>query len=266
MANLMSTQFLAKPAVSSVARAAKMTQMTDAAQQFQHYRDRLKAAMKAQRVSNEELAARLGIHHVTVSKLRSGKMKLTEEWRQKIAAEMDMSLSDLFGDTPIVTVSPPAERRIFDTRKGSPRRAKERIIIDPVGRRMLEVWGLAAGSLSGQTRISDDPIQQVAAPPALVNVIGAYVLMTKGESMIPRYFPNDYLYVNPHQEVRVNDHVIIQIRAHDGHIETYVKRYDGADSESIFASQYNPAGRLTFKKQYVEYVHRILPVNELMNG
>lgn len=138
---------------------------------------------------------------------------------------------------------------------------------DERGRRMLEIYGMAAGSVAGQFSISNDPIAEVPAPPALANVVGAYVLMTRGDSMVPRYFPNDHLYVNPHQAVRPGDHVIIQTRLHDNSgTETWVKRYDGEKDDTILAWQYNPPGEILFKKRYVMHVHRVLPINELFAG
>lgn len=264
MANIVSSAKLAVPAVSFVAKLANTYQMADMKQQFAHYRDRLKEAMKARRIGNEELASRLDVHPVTISKLRAGRMKLTEEWRARLAGGMEMSEEELFGSEPIKVLPGTSAPRKPRSRRSL---GDKTMIFDPAGRRMLEVWGLAAGSVAGQMMISSDPISEVPAPPALASVFGAYVLMTKGESMVPRYFPNDYLYINPHQAVRPGDHVVIQTHTEDrGHLETWVKRFDGEDDQSVFAWQYNPPGRIEFKKRFVEHVHRILPVNELMLG
>ncbi|MFN3549253.1 MAG: S24 family peptidase [Mesorhizobium sp.] len=129
----------------------------------------------------------------------------------------------------------------------------------------LPVFGMAAGSITGHHTMTSDPIEEVRAPEVLANVVGAYALLTRGESMIPRYFPNDRLYIHPHQQVRPGDHVIIQTRLHDSSgTETWVKRYDGETDDEVLVSQYNPPGRISFKKRYVVYIHRVLPVNELL--
>lgn len=58
--------------------------------------------------------------------------------------------------------------------------------------------------------------------------------------------------------------MIIQVRLHDSSgTETWVKRFDGENAEEIHVWQYNPAAKMTFKKKYVMYVHRVLPINEL---
>ena len=237
--------------------------MIDMSERFAHYQLRLKDAMKARGMSNEELAELVDAHHVTISKLRTGKMRLDEEWRSRIAAALDMPVEELFGSAPFPQMQASAPM-------ASPSRGRKYaadMIFDPNGRRMLEIYGLAAGSAAGQTLISQDPIAEVAAPPALASVVGAYVLMTKGDSMVPRYFPNDYLYINPHQAIRPGDHVVIQTRTLDGaSIQTWVKRYDGEKNGKLIAWQYNPPGKIEFKRDVVEHVHRILPVNELMLG
>jgi transcriptional regulator with XRE-family HTH domain len=237
--------------------------MIDMSERFAHYQARLKDAMKARGMSNEELGELVDAHYVTISKLRTGKLRIDEEWRSRIAAALDVPVEELFGNAPIIQT----RASVTKAARGRGRRHAADMIFDASGRRMLEIYGLAAGSAAGQTLISQDPIAEVAAPPALASVVGAYVLMTKGDSMVPRYFPNDYLYINPHQAIRPGDHVVIQTRTPDGaSIQTWVKRYDGEKNGKLVAWQYNPAGKIEFKRELVEHVHRILPVNEFMLG
>jgi DNA-binding Xre family transcriptional regulator len=51
-------------------------------------RHRIKELMRANRVSRDELADRLGSHPVTVSKLISGPMNLTLDWIERLAAAL----------------------------------------------------------------------------------------------------------------------------------------------------------------------------------
>lgn len=128
----------------------------------------------------------------------------------------------------------------------------------------VKVYGLAAGSIQGAHAMTSDPVDEIECPIGLRDVVGAYALETRGESMIPRYFPRDTLYINPTQAVRKGDHVVIQTRLHDSSgTETWVKRYDGDTGDEIEAWQYNPPASIKFKKKYVMHVHRVLPINEL---
>lgn len=226
--------------------------MIDLAERYEHFRRRFRKAMDDRNLTNEVMADRLGAHSVTVSKLRSGKLKFTDEWRFKAAAALDIAEDVLFGDG-ILPAPRPFE--MFRQRRRGPR---------PSAAAVLPVYGLAAGSIQGASRVATDPIDEVPCPPGLANVLGAYVMETRGDSMVPRYGPKDRLYINPVQDVRPGDHVVIQVETHDrAGIETWVKRFDGQDANTIWVSQYNPPARMDFIRRYVRYMHRILPVNEL---
>lgn len=227
--------------------------MIDLTAKFDHYRQRFRAAFEARSLTNEAFAERIGAHPVTVSKLRSGKTNLDDEWRAKVAVGLAMSEEILFGNGPLPEPKP-HEIFISAKRRGRPRAVNDNI----------PVYGLAAGSIQGAHRMMNDPIDEVTCPSGLRDVVGAYALVTRGESMIPRYFPGDRLYVNPNQRVKAGDHVIIQTRLHDNSgTETWVKRFDGENDKEIRVWQYNPAAEMKFNRKYVIHIHRVLPVNEL---
>lgn len=228
--------------------------MVDLSETFAHYRRRFREAFEARNYTNEGFAERIGAHPVTVSKLRSGATNLDDEWRARVAIGLGIPAEILFGTDPLPAPRP--EEMFKPLRK---RGRKPKAVNDN-----LPLYGLAAGSATGAHRMMNDPVDEVPCPEGLRDVIGAYVLLTRGESMIPRYFPGDRLYVNPTQRVKPGDHVIIQTRLHDSSgTETWVKRFDGESADEIRVWQYNPPGAMTFKKKYVMHIHRVLPVNEL---
>ncbi len=226
--------------------------MTDLAKRFDHYRQRMDDAMKARNLTNEMLGDLIGSHSVTISKLRTGKTNLDDEWRFKVATALAMSEDILFGEAPLPSPQP---WQVHKQKKRGPKAAVSGI---------LDVFGLAAGSIQGHTTMTTERIEEVPRPAGLKNSLNAYALRTSGESMIPRYFPRDILYINPDQDVRAGDHVVIQVRMHDqAGIETWVKRFDGYENDEVLTWQYNPPARLTFKRRFVISIHRVLPVNEL---
>lgn len=232
--------------------------MIDLSRKFEHYQERLRAAMKSRKLTNEGLAEKVDAHSVTISKLRNGTMKLDDEWRARLAEAFNLPEEVLFGEGPL-----PAPRP-FEIWQSPKKAARRRAAVAASAKPSIHLYGLAAGSVQGALRMTADPIDEVTCPPALMHVVGAYALRTSGESMIPRYFPGDRLYVNPHQRIRPGDHVIVQIMRHDNSgTETWVKRFDAEDAENIYVFQYNPEARMTFKKKYVIHVHRVLPINEL---
>ncbi|TPM92699.1 S24 family peptidase [Mesorhizobium sp. B2-1-3A] len=254
MAKIMSRESLAALALSTIANLASFPAMVDLAHKFEHYRRRFRQAMDARNLTNEGMAERMKAHPVTISKLRSGKIKLDDEWRASAASALSIPEELLFGEAPLPAPKP-AEMFVSPKKAAKLRRA---------GNDNIPLYGLAAGSLQGAHSITSDPITEVPCPPALRDVIGAYALETQGESMEPRYFPGDVLYLHPHQRVRAGDHVVIQVMLHDNSgTETWVKRFDSEDADSYHLWQYNPPAKISFKKKYVKHVHRILPTNEL---
>jgi phage repressor protein C with HTH and peptisase S24 domain len=228
--------------------------MVDLSETFAHYKRRFRAAFEARNYTNEGFAERIGAHPVTVSKLRSGATNLDDEWRAKVAAGLGLDEVILFGTGPLPDPRPEEMFKPLRRRGRKPKPANDN----------LPLFGLAAGSAMGEHRMSNDPIDEVPCPEGLRDVVGAYALLTRGESMVPRYFPGDRLYINPNQRVRAGDHVIIQTRLHDSSgTETWVKRFDGEDENEVRVSQYNPSAQMAFKKKYVMHVHRVLPINEL---
>jgi len=228
--------------------------MVDLSKKYDHYSRRLRQAMQARNLTNEEMASRTESHPVTISKLRTGRITLDDEWRARMAQGLGMPEEVLFGEGPLPA---PSARELFRPLK---RRGRK-----PVNDNSeLPVYGLAAGSLQGHYVMTTEVIETVPCPPGLKDVFGAYALRTHGDSMVPRYFPRDILYVNPNQPIVAGDHVVVQVRHAEGAgTETWVKRYDGQNDADVMVSQYNPPGRIVFRRQYVQHLHRVLPVNEL---
>ncbi|WP_441228061.1 helix-turn-helix domain-containing protein [Tardiphaga sp. 20_F10_N6_6] len=59
---------------------------------------------KERGLSQQQLAEKLGVHWITVSKLERGKQRLTTEWMDKIAAALEVGRWVLLGDTEPVAV------------------------------------------------------------------------------------------------------------------------------------------------------------------
>lgn len=228
--------------------------MIDLSKKYAHYSERMRQAMDARTITNEELANRIDSHPVTISKLRRGKIQLDDEWRARVAEGLSMAEDILFGEEQLPLPSP---AEIFHPLKRRGRKPAN-------DNQTLQVYGLAAGSLTGHLVMTNEAIETIPCPPGLRNVEGAYALRTRGESMSPRYMPGDILYINPNQSVVTGDHVVIQMRKFEGDgTETWIKRYEGVTKDELVVSQYNPAAQMSFRRRYVQSLHRVLPVNEL---
>lgn len=207
----------------------------------------------------QDLADLVGTDASTINKLEKGRTALKETWLRKLSQALDVSFDEIL-KLPSATAAPARQARATN---GATRKI-EREPAGYVGSGLIPLYGFAAGSLAGEAQIMTDVIDEVPAPPALRHVRGAYVLLTRNESMSPRYMPNEPLYIHPHQSVRPGDHVVIQVQMHEGGpVETWIKRFDTETADEVIVSQYNPPSRIIYKKRYVKAIHRVLPPGEL---
>ncbi|RUW04027.1 MAG: XRE family transcriptional regulator [Mesorhizobium sp.] len=123
----------------------------------------------------------------------------------------------------------------------------------------IPVYGSAVGGIDGEFAMNGVALYEVVAPPVLDNVSGAYAVQVSGESMEPRYFDGEVVYVNPHKRVVKGDFVIVQILANneDDPPLAFVKRFVRHNAVELVLEQYNPPKQLKFPHERVKSVHFI---------
>ncbi|MCP4318966.1 MAG: helix-turn-helix transcriptional regulator [Hyphomicrobiales bacterium] len=129
----------------------------------------------------------------------------------------------------------------------------------PDQRARIPVYGQAVGGVDGEFVMNGDRLDDVFAPPSLSSVTGAYAVYVAGESMEPRYFDGEIVFVNPTKRVRRGDFVIaqVQVREHGPKL-AYVKRFVRWNAEELVLSQYNPEKELRFTANQVISVHLVV--------
>lgn len=126
------------------------------------------------------------------------------------------------------------------------------------GGNRIPVYGSAVGGVDGEFAMNGGILYEVVAPPVLNNVSGAYAVQISGESMEPRYFDGEVVFVNPHRRVVKGDFVIAQIKvAEDGPPLAFVKRFVRHNAVELVLQQYNPPKEIRFPHELVESVHFI---------
>lgn len=124
----------------------------------------------------------------------------------------------------------------------------------------LPVYGQAVSGRDGKFVLNGNKIADIIAPPTLAGVPDAYAVYIVGESMEPRYFAGEAVFVNPRAPVRRGDFVVAQI--HDSEDrpspDAYVKRFVSMDDRLLRLEQYNPRKTMEFPRKKVASVHRIV--------
>jgi transcriptional regulator with XRE-family HTH domain len=120
---------------------------------------------------------------------------------------------------------------------------------------LIPLMGYAAAG--GADRIAwnmDAPLDWVEAPPMRDSTTQVVAIRVHGDSMEPRLFSGETIYVGLHLAPARNGDAVIEFR--DG--AAVVKTYGGMRQGFIFARQYNPDEELRFEATKVRAVHAVL--------
>lgn len=98
-------------------------------------------------------------------------------------------------------------------------------------------------------------IEEVPRHPAVQKVKGAFAMQVSGDSMAPRHFPGERVYINPHQVPHVGQDCII-VQHPDGN--AILKRFMGESATEWKFSQLNPAKELTIEKSKVRKIYAVV--------
>lgn len=124
--------------------------------------------------------------------------------------------------------------------------------------RDLPVMGAVKGGAEGFYFNEGDPKEFVARPSALDGVANAFALYVDGDSMEPRYFAGEILYVNPNRPITRNCFVAVELQDGQGMIKQFVKRSD----ETVVLRQFNPPKDIRLPAREVKRIYRITGASE----
>src|SRR5262249_13016843 len=134
-------------------------------------------------LSLSELSLKVGKNHAYFQQFikRGVPNRLPEEVRGRVA--------EILGLDERLLKAPPSPVRLFQLRT-EPRS------LTP-GSGWIPVYGHAMGGKDGGFILSGNQVSEVLAPPNLSHVPDAYAVYVVGDSMEPRYFAGEAVFVNP---------------------------------------------------------------------
>src|SRR6266481_5282545 len=127
----------------------------------------------------------------------------------------------------------------------------------------IPVYGHAVGGKDGEFVLSGNQVSEVLAPPNLLHVRDAYGVYVVGDSMEPRYFAGETVFVNPRLPISRGAFVVAQIsKGEEAEPRAYVKRFVSQDAKRLRLEQYSPKKMLEFAMSAVVAIHRIVMSSE----
>jgi SOS-response transcriptional repressor LexA len=125
-------------------------------------------------------------------------------------------------------------------------------------KRDLPVIGMVKGGSEGFYFNEGEPSEYVIRPANLTGASNAFALYIDGESMEPRYFAGEIVYVNPNRPITRNCFVAIEMADGRGLIKQFLRRSD----EQLVLHQFNPAKDVRLPARDVKRIYRIVGSGE----
>ncbi len=119
--------------------------------------------------------------------------------------------------------------------------------------RDLPVMGAVRGDGDGFLFNAGQPTEFVERPANLRGVFNAFALYMDGDSMEPRYYAGELVYVNPNRPLTRHCFVAVELNSGQGLIRQFLRR---SETELVL-HQFNPAKDLHIKSGDVRKVYRI---------
>jgi phage repressor protein C with HTH and peptisase S24 domain len=222
------------------------------------------------RKTQAEFARDLGVSRGAVANWETGgKISRTNlgEISQKFDVSMDW-LEKAVGKPP----GTPPERNFPQTgldqsqmsvphdRTNSAYQANASVLSTPVGMwQKIPVYGQAVAGVDGEFVMNGNVLFEAFAPPSLAATANAYGVRVSGESMEPRYFDGEVVFVDPSRTPRAGDFVVVQVHMEEhGELWGFVKRFVRRNNKELVLHQLNPDKQLIFPYATVHTVHVIV--------
>lgn len=117
----------------------------------------------------------------------------------------------------------------------------------------LPVIGSVKGGRQGFYFNNGEPQEFVLRPASLAGVANAFALYVEGDSMEPRYFAGEILYVNPNRPV--TRHCFVAVELTDG--QGLIKQFLQQNEDALILYQFNPPQEIRLPMASVRQIYRI---------
>lgn len=120
---------------------------------------------------------------------------------------------------------------------------------------LVPVYGYAAGSLQKGLNLSNgDIIDWVTRHPAQLGISSAFAVYVFSDSMEPRYFQGELVYVHPGRPPEINRDCIIEMKSGDA----YIKRFLRQDDRAVRVAQFNPPEEKEIPKEEIKAIYAVV--------
>lgn len=200
--------------------------------------------------SQADLARYLGMAPPQVNKIMKGKRGIKSH-------EAD-AIRQFFG-TPANVTPPTVDVRRIDTTPELPSRSSMPRDVPLLG----TVWGGESGDFTMNGETGD----YMRRPPRYAGRADLFSLFVQGDSMHPRYFSGELIYVEKQRPPQIGDHVVVELHPDEsGVCEAYLKQLLAITPTKIRLQQYNPSKIIEIDRKRVGQILRVLSMMDLLGS
>jgi phage repressor protein C with HTH and peptisase S24 domain len=201
-------------------------------------------------LTQKGLAERMGLNPAAVNRMLYGRRNIMVEEIPMIEDYLGVKL-DLSAPVQSGNMEYRQEGRSHTARRGfsdAPATAFE-------GAPMVPVYGDAAGSLQkGLNLLNGEVIDWAARHPAQFGIGNAFAIYVFSDSMEPRYFQGELIYVHPGRPPETNKDCIIEMKNGDACIKRFLRQNNG----KIRVAQFNPPEEKEIPKEEIKAIYAVV--------
>ena len=204
--------------------------------EFDLRKNRIKVLMADAAVSAKELANLIDMQPHTLRRYVRHEAEPRLEIAQSIADALNVTVDQVLGvdsEGSVVSKSTPQQR--------------------------IPIYGAAEGGVGVDISDVNEPIDSITAPDFLSGSPTAYAVYVVGDSMAPRIQAGEIAFVHPGLPYKAGDLVVVQFE-NDGNKTAIVKEFVALSDEAVSLSQYSPEQNLSFPREGLLSIHKIVGV------
>lgn len=233
---------------------------------MEKYGQRVAAARAHVGWSQGKLARELGIKQPSLSEFESGDATRSKH-SYKIALLTGVSLHWLeTGEGEMIAADDATGNKPADATNNLPTDLTKGIINIQQMPRDVPILGGAACGEDGLFEFNGQTLDYARRPPRLENVKDAYAVYVSGDSMSPWREHGDFVYVHPHQPVKIGDYVVVQLHPEkSGDMpRAYIKKLVRRTEKELRLLQFEPRSEIAIPMKKVKSVHRVIDWKEAL--
>ncbi|MGI3901269.1 MAG: XRE family transcriptional regulator [Janthinobacterium lividum] len=245
--------------------------------------DLLRSAREAKSLTQAQVGGHVGITYSAVGQYESGTIKKPRPDRLKAIADLLEIDSDLLNKRLIesygISLASGADA-LSDNTQQKPTRTK-RITSANIssdvelardapdistlgGARNVPEHGIAVGGEDDDFTLNGEVIDYHSRPTGLAKR-DVFVVRVKGTSMEPRFREGHLLYVERKRQPGAGDDAVVELHPEeeDGAGRAFIKELVSKGMATVVVRQFNPAKEITYPRERVKALYRVVPNNEL---